>query len=62
MDKEYAITCNCGHTEKGSDRRMVEAKQWAHAIKDHGDQVSMMGSEMIYGILTGWDKDFAAVK
>lgn len=56
------IACNCGHEERGTDHRMVEAKQWAHSIKDHGNMVKTMGSEMIYGILTGWDKNFAAQK
>ncbi len=62
MTREYSITCNCGHEVKDSDRRMVEAKQWAHAIKDHSDQVMSMGTDMIHGILTGWDKTFATQK
>ncbi len=62
MAKEYSISCNCGHTVTDGDRRMVEAKQWAHAIKDHGDMVKTMDSPMIHGILTGWDKTFAAQK
>ena len=60
MAQTYAITCNCGHTVTETDRRLAEAKQWAHAIRDHKDQVLMMDAPMIHGILTGWDKTFAA--
>ncbi len=62
MAKSYSIACNCGHTVKGTDTRVVEAEMWHHAINDHSDMVEGMTVDQLTGIMKGWDKEFAAQK
>ena len=55
---EYSIICNCGHEVKGTDRRMVEAEMWHHAIHDHLALVQTMSAEQLVEIMRGWDRQF----
>lgn len=54
----YSITCNCGWKLKDTDRRMVEAKMWHHAVHDHADMIKGMSIEQFADIMKSWDKKF----
>ncbi len=45
------ITCNCGHTVKGTDLHKVEAEAWHHALKTHEEMLKKMPVEQLAQVL-----------
>jgi hypothetical protein len=58
MRAKYELTCDCGQTHSGEDRRAVEAAMWVHAIKDHGEMLKSFDVPGLTGKLKDWDKRF----
>jgi hypothetical protein len=51
------LTCNCGYAIEDVDHYKVEGNMWAHAMRDHLDNLKGMSGEQIAEWLKNADKE-----